>query len=120
MSGGDTDGPNFLFVNTFLDIDSAMDGSIWNPAPLFPGVPMTKIETNSLSTVTETMLSIDSGWEQASREAKIALAADFMRVFCGNPAMPPTDLVGCLDRPSDAGQLFARAMACVATAPAGR
>ena len=68
-----------------------------------------------------TLLYLDrAGWTRASGEAKAALAADFMRVFCGNPAMPPTDLVGCLDRPSDAGQLFARAMACVATAPAGR
>jgi hypothetical protein len=58
------------------------------------------------------------GWEQASREAKTALAADFMRVFCGNPAMPPADLVGCLDRSAPAGSLFERAMACVAGVPA--
>ena len=36
-----------------------------------------------------TLLYLDQqGWKQASGEAKAALAADFMRVFCGNPAMP--------------------------------
>ena len=60
------------------------------------------------------------GWTHASGEAKAALAADFMRVFCGNPAMPPADLVNCLDRSGDAGSIFARAMACVATRPGSR
>jgi hypothetical protein len=68
VSAGETEhSANFLFVNTFSDIDSAMDGSIWNPAPLFPGIPMSKIETYSLSTVTETMLVKDTGWEQSSK-----------------------------------------------------
>ncbi len=65
-----------------------------------------------------TLLYLDqSGWGRASGEAKAALAADFMRVFCGNPAMPPTDLVNCLDRSGDAGSIFPRAMACLATVP---
>jgi mannose/cellobiose epimerase-like protein (N-acyl-D-glucosamine 2-epimerase family) len=65
-----------------------------------------------------TLLYLDQhGWEQASGAAKIALATDFMRVFCGNPAMPAAGLVECLDRSGDAGSIFARAMACVATAP---
>ena len=68
-----------------------------------------------------TLLYLDqAGWEQANGEAKVALAADFMRVFCGNPAMPPADLVGCLDRADNTGSIFARAMACVATVPAVR
>lgn len=68
VSGGDAqNSSNFLFINTFTDIDSAMSGNIWNPAPLFPGVAMNKIETNSLSTVTETILLKDSAWEQASK-----------------------------------------------------
>jgi hypothetical protein len=68
-----------------------------------------------------TLLYLDqTGWEQASREEKGALAADFMRVFCGNPAMPVANLVGCLDRTGDSGPVFARAMACVATVPIGR
>jgi hypothetical protein len=65
-----------------------------------------------------TLLYLDQqGWQQAARETKSALAADFMRVFCGNPAMPPADLVDCLDRSGDAGPVFTRAMACVATVP---
>jgi hypothetical protein len=65
-----------------------------------------------------TLLYLDQqGWTQASREAKTALAADFMRVFCGNPAMPAIDLVNCIDRSGDTGSVFTRAMACVATAP---
>ena len=68
-----------------------------------------------------TLLYLDQrGWEQAGRETKSALAADFMRVFCGNPAMPPADLVGCLDRSGDAGSVFTRAMACVAATPASQ
>ena len=60
------------------------------------------------------------GWQQSSGEAKAALAADFMRVFCGNPAMPAANLVDCLDRSDDAGPIFERAMACAGTAPAFR
>jgi hypothetical protein len=68
-----------------------------------------------------TLLYLDQkGWTQASREAKAALAADFMRVFCGNPAMPAANLVDCLDRSGDAGSVFTRAMACIATTPASQ
>jgi hypothetical protein len=68
-----------------------------------------------------TLLYLDrSGWEQASGEAKLALAADFMRVFCGNPAMPVADLVNCLDRSKDASSVFTRAMTCLATVPTNR
>ena len=57
---------------------------------------------------------------QASSEAKAALAADFMRVFCGNPAMPAADLVGCLDRTDDTGPIFEHALACIGANPASR
>jgi hypothetical protein len=67
------------------------------------------------------LLYIDQqGWTQASSEAKTALAADFMRVFCGNPTMSAVDLVSCLDRSGDAGSVFARAMACTAADPTHR
>ncbi len=73
------------------------------------------------ATQAATLLYLDQqGWTRASGEAKAALAADFMRVFCGNPAMPAVDLVDCLDRNGDTGPVFSRAMACVATAPASR
>jgi hypothetical protein len=65
-----------------------------------------------------TLLYLDQqGWEQASGEAKAELAADFMRVFCGNPAMPPANLVGCLDQSGGSGFMFERALTCVAAAP---
>jgi hypothetical protein len=41
---------NFLFINTYKDIDKA--GEVWNPATAFPNVTMDKMETNSLSTTT--------------------------------------------------------------------
>jgi hypothetical protein len=71
------------------------------------------------TTQAATLLYLDQqGWQQARGEAKAALAADFMRVFCGNPAMPAADLVGCLDRSGNDGPVFARALACIATVPA--
>ena len=55
-------------------------------------------------------------WRQADVTQKVALAVDFMRVFCGNPAMPASDLVGCLDRAAEAESMFERALSCVAAA----
>jgi hypothetical protein len=70
------------------------------------------------ATQAATLLYLDQqGWTQASREAKAALAADFMRVFCGNPAMPAANLVECLDHGGNTGSVFTRAMACIATTP---
>lgn len=67
-----------------------------------------------------TLLYLDqSDWRQADRARKMELAADFMRIYCGNPAMPATDLVACLDQVRDAGPLFARALSCVATGVRG-
>ena len=60
------------------------------------------------------------GWTQASSEAKTALATDFMRVFCGNPAMPVADLVGCLDQTDNIGPIFEHALACIGANPARR
>jgi hypothetical protein len=61
-----------------------------------------------------TLLYLDqSHWRQADRAEKIALATDFMRIFCGNPAMPPSNLVGCLDHAEGTGSMFERALICV-------
>jgi hypothetical protein len=56
-----------------------------------------------------------SRWLQAQEAQKIALATDFMRIFCGDPAMPPSALVGCLDQATGSGSMFERALSCVAT-----
>lgn len=70
VSGGSSESPNFLFVNTFKDIDEAMKGEMWDPTKIFPGIPITKIETNSLSTVTNTILTASRSWEQSPKVAK--------------------------------------------------
>jgi hypothetical protein len=67
-----------------------------------------------------TLLYLDqSDWRQADHARKTELAADFMRIYCGNPAMPAADLVACLDQIPDAGPVFARALSCVATGARG-
>lgn len=58
-------------------------------------------------------------WEKQSATRKIALAADFMRIFCADQTMSPASLADCLDRDSANGALFERAIAC-ASALAGR
>ena len=63
-----------------------------------------------------TLLYLDrSEWRQTDASQKNALATDFMRIFCGNPAMPASDLVGCLDRAGEAGTMFERALSCAAS-----
>ena len=70
VSGGSTESPNFLFVNTFKDIDEAMKGEMWDPTKLFPNVPMSKIETNSMSTTMYTLLTTPKSWEQSPKLTK--------------------------------------------------
>lgn len=55
---------NFLFVNTFNDIDAA--GEVWDPASAFPGVSIDKMETYSLSTVTTNAFVRVQNWEAAA------------------------------------------------------
>jgi hypothetical protein len=63
-----------------------------------------------------TLLYLDRAqWRQSDTAEKVALAEDFMRIFCGNPAMPPSILVGCLDDAEDAGSMFEHALSCVAS-----
>jgi hypothetical protein len=58
-------------------------------------------------------------WERQPATRKIALAADFMRIFCADQTMSPASLADCLDRDGANGALFERAIAC-ASALAGR
>jgi hypothetical protein len=65
-----------------------------------------------------TLLYLDQPqWSQADGPRKVAIAADFMRVFCGDPGMPALDLVDCLDHGADTEPLFERALSCVARRP---
>ncbi|KWV58633.1 hypothetical protein AS156_34225 [Bradyrhizobium macuxiense] len=54
-----------------------------------------------------------SDWEKQPAPHKIALAADFMRIFCTDQTMSPVSLADCLDRDKADGALFERAIACV-------
>ncbi len=53
---------NFLFVNTFKDLDNM--GDTWNASAVFPDVPMSEMETGSLSTTTSMIFVSPQGWEQ--------------------------------------------------------
>ncbi|MEO5603546.1 MAG: hypothetical protein ABIR06_21675 [Cyclobacteriaceae bacterium] len=58
--------PNFLFVNTYKDIDRI--GDVWsNAAAVFPKIPVAQIETESLSKVTATYFLADQAWEQSGK-----------------------------------------------------
>jgi hypothetical protein len=66
VDGSDMDKePNFLFINTYPNMD-ADDSDVWNPATLFPTIPVAKIETYSMSEVTSQFFLRDQGWEQSS------------------------------------------------------
>ena len=54
-------------------------------------------------------------WEKQPATRKIALAADFMRIFCTDQNMSPASLAACLDRDRANGVLFERAIACAST-----
>ncbi|MHC2335539.1 hypothetical protein [Bradyrhizobium sp. USDA 4454] len=67
------------------------------------------------------LLYLSSGdWERQSAPRKIALAADFMRIFCTVQTMSAATLADCLDRDKADGAPFERAMACVSALSAGR
>ena len=59
-------------------------------------------------------------WERQPATSKIALAADFMRIFCTDQTMSPATLVDCLDKDGADGAMFERAIACVSAISSGR
>jgi hypothetical protein len=59
-------------------------------------------------------------WEKQPAPRKIALAADFMRIFCTDQTMTPASLADCLDHDKANGALFERAIACASAISAGR
>ncbi len=63
---------NFLFINTFTNIDSA--GSIWADSEKVGGVAMSEMETGSMSTTTSQFFLHDEGWVQ---DAKADPSKDF-------------------------------------------
>jgi hypothetical protein len=55
---------NYLFINTFPDIDKV--GSVFNSPEKITGVPLAKMETNSMSTTTSQFFLHGEGWQQAA------------------------------------------------------
>jgi hypothetical protein len=70
VSGGNGSDANFLFVNTFKDIDEAMKGEMWDATKVFPGVSMSKMETNTMSEVSQVMFTSPQSWQQSSKFGK--------------------------------------------------
>ncbi|MBR1165004.1 hypothetical protein [Bradyrhizobium elkanii] len=67
------------------------------------------------------LLYLSSGdWERQSAPRKVALAADFMRIFCTDQTMSAASLADCLDRDKADDALFERAMACVSALSGSR
>lgn len=57
--------PNVLFVNTFPNVDVDLS-DVFNPVKLFPGVPMSKMDTYSMSTVTGQCFVQNQGWQEVA------------------------------------------------------
>ena len=63
MGGYDLDNTsNFLFINTFPDIDNT--GGVWDPAAVFPDVPVEDMETYSMSKNTSVIFVKSQHWEE--------------------------------------------------------
>lgn len=56
---------NFLFINTFSNIDSAWSGDVFDPSKLFPKIPYSQMETGSFSTVTSQIFFHSEDWAEA-------------------------------------------------------
>ena len=60
------------------------------------------------------LLYLSSGeWERQPAPRKVALATDFMRIFCTDQRMSAASLADCLDHDKADGAPFERAIACV-------
>jgi hypothetical protein len=68
---------NYMFVNSWPDLNADLSG-VFDPSKLFPGVPMSKISTDAMSTVTGEVFVMDDGWVEA---AKVDPAKDFQYVL---------------------------------------
>lgn len=51
-------------------------------------------------------------WKAADRATRTALAADFMRIYCGDVRMSLEQFIDCLDESSGAAATFDLALAC--------
>jgi hypothetical protein len=68
---------NFLFVNSWPDLNADLS-SVFDPTKLFPGIPMSKISTDAMGTVTGEVFVINDGWQEV---AKVNPATDYQYVL---------------------------------------
>ncbi|MGF6312232.1 hypothetical protein ABIB82_006279 [Bradyrhizobium sp. i1.8.4] len=88
---------------------------------LLATTPVAHGATLESGAVDASLLYLSSGdWARQSAPRKVALAADFMRIFCTDQRMSAASLADCLDRNAADGAPFERAMACVSALSAGR
>lgn len=57
--------PNYMFVNSFPDINGDLS-KVFDATKLFPGIPESKMETNSISTTTGEVFVMQNAWVQAA------------------------------------------------------
>ena len=57
---------NFLFINTFPNIDSAFASKVFNTKAVFPNIPYSQIETGSFTTVTSQFFLHAEDWAEAA------------------------------------------------------
>ncbi|MCP3395010.1 hypothetical protein NLM27_40385 [Bradyrhizobium sp. CCGB12] len=84
------------------------------------GVPLLAGQMAMAASPGELLYLSQGDWERQPAASKIALAADFMRIFCTDQTMSPIALAGCLDKDRADGAMFERAIACVGAISSGR
>jgi hypothetical protein len=68
---------NYMFVNSFPDINTDLS-TVFDPTKLFPGIPVAKMSTDVISTVTGEVYILNDGWEEV---AKVNPEKDFQYVL---------------------------------------
>ena len=65
----DASHPNFLFINTYSNIDST--NNIWNASAVFPKVPITQMEDYSFTSTLSSYFLQGTGWEQGPSVSEV-------------------------------------------------
>lgn len=78
------------------------------------------VSRNAGAEATSLLYLSHDDWRKQPPPRKVALAADFMRIFCTDQTMSPASLADCLDRIRASDALFERAIACASEISAGR
>lgn len=68
---------NYMFINSWPDVNADLS-NVFNPSKLFPGIPMAKMSTDAISTVTADVFVINDGWQEL---AKINADKDYKYVL---------------------------------------